>query len=209
MARGFGAKQRTAAQVEVHDVAPVEVTPTDVFIAKHEGQKVRTVDRDESEDGTPVVTTHTRPGTIIMYKPTEHHGYVPRTVAVSSIRLLLGQGWAENCPDCRKKHIDKNGVESTDPNLCSARDPVAFIICPVCRQRIYDNMNFSEPLQGEDEDDPNLIRLGDAQESTPEKRLTAARNLHMWLTHPRTSQEMGLPPLPPAMRDMVPEARTG
>ena len=198
-ARGFG----KAATVEQHPVSPAR--NPELFIAEHEGRIVKTVEQAQDEDGNPVKTTHTRPGTLIMYKPLEHGGYEPRTVSATAMRLLLQQGWSENCPECGRKHIDKQGVESSDPNLCSARPPVAVILCPVCRLRIYDNMHYDEAALSED--DENVIAPDDIEESTPEQRLVAARNLHLWMHHPRSAQERNIPPLPAALRDMVQEVR--
>lgn len=192
-AQGLGKK---AAVVERSDLA---------FIAENEDRPmVETVERSTDEDGQAVKTTHTRPGTITMYKPLEHGGYEPRTASVTSIKLLLNEGWSENCPECHHKHIDAQGIESTDPNLCSAREPVAVILCPVCQVRIYDNMPFEtgQPTEA----DENVITPDDLHESTPEMRLVAARNLHLWLHHPRSAQERNIPPLPEAMRDVVAEA---
>lgn len=177
-----------------------------VFVAENEGNPpVETVETFNDEDGNAVKTTHTRPGTITMYKPLEHGGYEPRTCSSTSIKLLLGEGWAENCPECHKKHIDGTGQESTDPNLCSARPPVAVILCPVCQVRIYDNMPYENRVTADI--DENVIFPDDLDESTPEQRLVAARNLHLWMHHPRSAQERNIPPLPAAMRDMVTEAR--
>ena len=122
------------AGVEVVENVPVAMSE-EVLIAQHEGRRVKTEETTKGEDGE-VMTTHTRPGTVVMYKPTESHGYTPRTVSVSAIRLLLRQGWREICPDCNQRHINNNGVESTDPNLCKARDPVAVRVCRVCTKRI-------------------------------------------------------------------------
>ena len=164
-----------------------------------------TVEQSQGEDGHAVQTTHSRPGTLIMYKPLEHEGYEPRTVSSTARGMLLSQGWAENCPDCGKKHIDRTGAESTDPNLCSAHPPVAVILCPGCRLRIYDNVHQEAPVGADD--DENVIVLDDLEDSTPESRLMAARKLHMWMHHPRSAQERNIPPLPAALRDMVQEAR--
>lgn len=200
--QGFGGK---TASVEEHAIPPVR--KAEVFIAEHQGRTDRTEEQVQDEDGNPVKTTHSRPGTIVMYKPLEHGGYEPRRASVTAISMLLGQGWAENCPECGKKHTDKNGQETSDPNLCSTRPPVAVILCPVCRLRIYDNMYYDDvPTTGEE--DNNVIVVNDIQESTPEQRLVAARNLHMWMHHPRSAQERNLPPVPAALRDMVQEVRS-
>ena len=205
-AQRLGVRTLTQASVGVEDVAPVGRS-AEVFAAENERKMEETVERAQGEDGSPVVTTHTRAGTLVMYKPTERQGYVPRTVSVSSIRLLIRQGWHEDCPECHKKHLNKDGVESTDPNLCSAREPVAVRICPVCQKRIYDNVQFSE--QAEDEDDPNIIRDQALEASTPASRSLASLHLHLWVRHTRQAQMMNIPALPAAMRDMVEEAKVG
>lgn len=200
-------RKRTGAQAsaEIEDVTPVGVESAEVFIAQHEGRMVRSQDSAAGEDGE-VVTTHTRPGTLIMYKPTEGQGYVPKTVSASAVRLLLRQGWREFCPDCKKRHVDKNGNESTDPNLCSARDPVAVRVCRVCAKRIYDNQGFRfDGLMAAD--DPNVIEDEAYVSTTPADRTRASLNVHYWLRHPRQAQMMNLPPLPTALRDMAEEVK--
>ena len=196
------ASERAKAQHLGNKTAVAERSPA-AFIAESEDlPSVETVERTKDEDGNTVVTTHSRAGRVTMYKPLPHGGYEPRTVSVNSVKQLIGEGWAEFCPDCGKKHINAQGVDSTDPNLCSARDPVAVIICPVCRVRIYDNMPF-ETGAAPTEEDENVINPDDLDASTPEQRLIAARNLHLWVNHPRSAQERNIPPLPEALRDMV------
>ena len=163
-AQGLGARTLTQASVAVEDVAPVGRS-AEVFAAENERKMEETVEQAQGEDGSPVVTTHGRPGTLVMYKPTESQGYVPRTVSVSAIRLLIRQGWHEDCPECHDKHINKDSQESTDPNLCSARPAVAVRTCPVCSKRIYDNVGFAE--QADSEDDPNVIQDDAYDTSTP------------------------------------------
>ncbi len=202
--RNFGHAGAAATQAKVEEV---EVPPVgraaEVFIAEHAGQVSKTVEETEDTDGNLVKTTHTRPGTIFLYKPLPRGGYEPRLASVSSIGLLLRNGWAENCPDCSRKHIDKHGKESADPNLCTARPPVALILCPVCRVRIYDNMPFEAVGAEADEDENVIAPEGDLEESTPETRLVAARNLHLWVHHPRSAQERNVPQPPDAMRDTL------
>ena len=198
------ASERAKKQWAGRNTAVADRSPA-AFIAEQASRPaVETVERSTDEDGQAVKTTHSRPDTVIMYKPLEHGGYEPRTASVASMKLLFNEGWFENCPECHQKHLDAQGIESTDPNLCSARDPVAVILCPVCRLRIYDNMPF-EAGQGADPDE-NVINPDDLAESTAEQRLVAARNLHMWLHHPRSAQERNIPPLPSAIRDEVAEA---
>ncbi len=197
---------KTAA-VEVVENVPVSIAD-EVLIAQHEGRRVKSEEKAQGEDGE-VMTTHTRPGTVVMYKPTESHGYTPRTVSVSAIRLLLRQGWRDVCPDCRKRHIDTKGVESTDPNLCSARDPVAVRVCRVCTKRIYDNRRFTfdGKMGGDDE---NVIEDESYEASTPEERTKASLDLHYWTWHPREAAMMKVPPLPAALQPVVPgETRVG
>jgi hypothetical protein len=197
-------KRATAEIVENVPVEQPSRSP-EVFIAQHEGRVE--VSREETGQGEEAVkTVHTRPGTLIMYKPTESQGYVPRTVSVSAVRMLLTQGWHEFCPDCKKRHIDRDGNESTDPNLCSARDPVAVRVCRVCQKRIYDNQGFrfDGPMGATD---PNVIEDDAYTATTPEERTQASLNLHYWIRHPRQAQMMNLPPLPEQLRDMVGEVK--
>ncbi len=202
-AQGLGSRTLTQASVDVEEVAPVGRS-AEVFAAENERKMEESVERATGEDGNPVVTTHTRAGTLIMYKPTETQGYVPKTVSVSAIRLLIRQGWHETCPECHKKHINKDGQESTDPNLCSARDPVAVRVCSVCSKRIYDNVGLFK--EADTEDDPNVIEDDAYDLSTPASRTQASLNVHLWVRHTRQAQMMNVPPLPAAMREMVEEA---
>ena len=194
-------RQGTQAAVEVEDLPRVGAQ-TEVFLAEHEGRMNRTVDRDAPDiDGSPITTTHDRPGTMIMYKPTEKQGYVPRTVSVSALRLLIRQGWRETCPECNTQHINKKGEVSTDPNLCSAREPVAVRVCPVCQKRIYDNVRFGAAAEADG--DLNVVQDESYQQSTGATRTKASLDLHLWTRHPREAQMMGVPPLPAALRDMI------
>lgn len=200
-ARGLGRRDTGAASVEIHDNEPVGRSAA-VLIAEEEGRLVKTVEEAEGGDEGGVRITHTRPGTTTMYKPTRD-GYEPRTVSSSALRLLLGQGWKETCPECKSHHLDKQGQHSTDPNLCSAKDPVAVRECPVCQKRIYDNVGFMEATGYEGEEDPNIIREEAYSQSTGATRTKASLDLHLWQKHPRQAQMMNVPPLPEAMRDMV------
>ena len=198
---------RTEASVEEHDTEPIgRMDSAEVFAARHEGQTVTTKDRQEGEDG-PVVTEHTRVGTVVMYKPFAG-GYSPRTVAVSAIRQLLRQGWAEFCPDCHGEHLDRNGNPSTDPNLCSAKEPIAVRVCPVCGKRIYDNMGAGEqPLVDGSDDDPNVIRDDAFSKTTEKSRTQISLNIHMWARHPRQAMMRGIDPLPDALKELVSDQR--
>lgn len=199
-------RKGNTATVDVVDNVPVGVSD-EVLIAEHEGRKTQTKETAKGEDGE-VMTIHTRPGTVVLYKPTETHGYTPRTVSVSAIRLLLRQGWKEVCPDCNQRHVDKKGLESTDPNLCKARDPVAVRVCRVCTKRIYDNRRFTfdGKMGGDDE---NVIEDEAYDASTPEDRTKASLDLHYWTWHPREAQMMKVPPLPAALQPASPgEVRT-
>jgi hypothetical protein len=183
--------------------ASVDIVKSDeVLIAENEGKMVRTLDT-EGEGADQVKTSHRRPGTLVMYKPTERQGYVPRTVSASAIRLLLNQGWKEVCPDCGQRHVNADGVESTDPNLCEARPPVKVRVCRVCRKRIYDNQGFLALKEDGDLDDPNVIDDEQYTRTSPEQRTLAALNLHYWTRHPREAQMMDLPPVPDALKSMV------
>ena len=191
-----------AASVDTVPNTPVGADP-EVFIAEHEGKQETTRETAADEDGNAVTTTHTRSGRMTMYKP-HSGGYAPRTVSTSALRQLLRQGWREVCPDCNKAHLNSKGEHSCDPNLCDARPPVAVRICPVCQHRIYDNV-APEPEGGIDEDDPNVINEAAYTKSDGASRTKDALDVHMWRWHPRRAHELGVAPLPTALRDMVGE----
>ena len=193
------------ASVDVTDNTPVGRSDA-MLIAQNEERMVTDQETLSDEDGQ-VVVTHTRPGTLVMYKPTERQGYVPRTVSGSAIRPLLKQGWKEVCPDCNNRHLNGDGVESTDPNLCAAREPVAVRICRVCNKRIYDNQGFLNVEAEQAAADPNVIEDEAYKTTTGAERTLASLNLHYWLRHPREAQMMGLAPLPTALRDVVEGAK--
>ena len=177
---------------------PSALSRRTVFIARNEGKMRETEEElEEPQDalfrgGT---VQHSRPGTVIMWKPTPQ-GFFPRVVSVTSILMNLQNGWSDVCPDCEGQH-------SADPNECPNREPTKLLVCPVCRKRIYDNLGV-KPV--EVEDDPNVIPEA-YEASTPESRTKVQLDLHMWMRHPRTAQMMNVPPLPVAMREMIEEAR--
>lgn len=173
------------------------------FMAKNQGREDRTQETITTEDGTGVAV-HTRPGTVVMYKPTERSGYMAKTVSVSAMPMLFHQGWQEFCPDCRDHHVDRNGAITTDPNACRARNPVGVAVCPVCSKRVYDNMTAKEVL--EPQNDPNVIDLDMSASSDPKTRLQQKMGLHLWVRHPEWAQANGVPQLPTAFRDMVESA---
>ncbi len=191
------------AAVDIQEVPPVTRTSDDVLLAKHEGARVESVDQDaEPVDGSPITTTHTRPGTHTMYKPGPRMtGYSPRTVSSSAIGQLLRQGWQEVCGDCRKPHLDKAGEHSKDPNLCEAKEPVKVRVCPLCSHRIYDNLRFDAPVivDEDGENDPNVITDDGYEASTPESRTKDALDLHLWVDHARQAHEMKVPRPPEAV----------
>ena len=192
-------RKYTAANVEIVDNPRIPATRrrrTQAFITRNEGRE----DTSRETDASGVTTEHNRPGTITLYKPTETQGFVPRRVSVSTIRVLLSQGWSEFCPDCGKDHLDRNGQVTTDPNACTGRAPVAVRVCPVCSKRIYDNQIISatpEPV-----DDPNVIPDEGAL-STPTQRTRILLDLHLWAKHPRQAQMLGRPALPTALREIA------
>lgn len=198
-----GVKQTgKVASVDTEAVELVGKSP-EVLIAENENRPVKTEETISGEDGD-VQVTHTRPGTLVMYKPTETQGYVVRTVSGSAVGQLLLQGWKEFCPDCKGKHLDKNGVASTDPNLCKAREPVAVRVCQVCDKRIYDNLRFRN-LDDVEEDDPNVIKE-EFGATTGADRTRVTLNIHYWVRHALWAQMMGLDPLPAAVAaEMLPK----
>ncbi len=82
-------RKRTGQMASVDIVENNPSRSPDVLVAQEESRMVQS----ENQDTDGVTTTHIRPGTLVMYKPTENHGYVPRTVTASAVRMLLKQGW--------------------------------------------------------------------------------------------------------------------
>lgn len=171
------------------------------FAARNSDRFDESIDSVENADGAGAVR-HSRPGTVVMYKPTERAGFIPRRVSVSAIDVLFRQGWQDVCPDCKGHHLDRYGNPSTDPNACSARDPVGVRVCPVCRKRVFDNMAMTGAMMAEDED-PNVIVDDAYASSDPAMRTKQKLDLHLWIRHPEWAQANGVPPLPSAFREMV------
>lgn len=170
----------------------------EAFIARNVGR----MEQNKEENTSGIVTEHTRPGTVIMYKPTETQGYVARRVSVSALRPLILQGWSEFCPDCGAEHLDRNGNVTTDPNACKVRPPVAVRVCPICQKRIYDNQGLPVSPAEDGYIDPNVIP-DEGAVTTPAGRTRILLDLHLWAKHPRHAQMLGRPPLPLAMREIA------
>ncbi len=98
-ATDFKARQKRGlrkAKVEVHDLNII--SPDMEFVATHEGQKTQTFTPIPGEEGglsgksaatSAGVVRHTRPDTVVMYKPDGMGHYSPRTVPVTAIRQNL------------------------------------------------------------------------------------------------------------------------
>ena len=207
---------RPARAASVHTTSS-NVNSDTVFLAENAGrrrnQATQRDDLDGGHDtlGVTIIETN-RPDTIYMWKPGRRRPdgtteYTPRLISVVAIGENLRNGWKQHCPDCGLDHIDRNGIISSDPNLCPARPPVMLRLCPVCGKRIYDNLTPDSYLSEEDSEDPNVIKDESYTATTPEERTAAQLNLHMWLRHPQQAMMRGLPPLPTALREVVEGAR--
>ena len=202
-------RERTGqnATVDIIETAQVPASPrkrrgsATTFIARNQGRTEETSDQIATSDGTGTAT-HTRPGTIPLYKPTERMGYIPRLVSVSALPMLLKQGWSEFCPECEDHHLDSKGNITTDPNACKAREPLAIRRCPVCGKRVFDNMSLATTAVDED-DDPNVIEDDAYSASTPAQRTKMKLDLHLWVRHAEWAQANGVPPLPTAFKEMT------
>lgn len=200
---------RTASVDLIQNPRPRQrtVSAQEAFIARNANREDSDSQQIVTADGAGTAV-HTRPGTTIMYKPSERNGYIARTVSVSAIPVLFKQGWHDVCPDCNGHHVDRNGNATTDPNACAGRDPVAVRVCPVCRKRIYDNMSLAAMAQ-EENDDPNVIQDEAYNASTPEQRTKMKLDLHLWTRHAEWAQANGVPPLPAAFKEMVDQLPAG
>lgn len=196
----FRGRKARSAKVEVTQNAPI--TEDMVFQAEHEGRRRRTVEDIPDADlqganyagGT---VEHTRPATVVMWKPTPL-GFFPRVVSASAIGHNLRNGWRSACPDCHSQH-------SADPNTCPNREPIAVRVCPLveCRKRIYDNAVKSGATGDDYADDPNVINDDAYEGSTPASRTKRLLDMHLWLKHPRWAQLHNVEPLPTALREIV------
>ncbi len=203
------AAREPEARTTIQHNVPVTRSP-EAFIAEEAGRKEEDVTRVTNEDGLTAITTHTRPGTVVMYKPTERSGWVPRIISRSAIGPNLVNGWKEFCGDCGYKHINGDDIESTDPNLCSARNPVAVRVCPVCEKRIYDNVATSITQVDEDPDAPvdNMVITEDPYEnSTGLTRTKTSLDAHLWGRHARQAEMMGVP-IPASMAEEIQALRS-
>ena len=154
------AAKAAKARVEVRPNEPNQptVSTQTAFLAAHQSDRIRSTDEVKA-DGVTGAATHTRPGTVVMYKPTERSGWLPRTVSAAAIPMLLYEGWKEFCPDCGRHHVDERGNITTSPNACAARDPVAIRRCPVCRKRLFDNASYMDMVLVREEDDIDSLRI--------------------------------------------------
>ena len=184
--------------VSIEKVAPSRaMTEEEAFLLQNSG-RVQSVEGFRHQDSLPeshgVTIVHTRPGTVMMWKPGPDGHYTPRTVSESSRALNLQNGWAITCPECHTNH-EASPYPPSDPNSCPSREPVAVRECPVCNKRVFDNVMGEakkKPIP-----DPNVIK-DEYEFTTPESRTRLLLNTHMWVRHPQQAQMRGLPPLPSA-----------
>lgn len=200
-------RQRRAAPTEAR-VEEIETKQPTRRVSREQAFIARTSSAQASDemqfsaDGVTGNITHDRPGTVVMYKPSQRMGYQARTVSASAVPMLFRQGWSDICPDCKDHHLDRNGNPTTDLNACKAREAVAVRVCPVCRKRVYDNMSVTQALIADD-DDPNVIADESYGSNDPATRTKQKMDLHLWVRHPEWAQANGVPPLPSAFREMV------
>ena len=173
-----------------------------IFLAQHDPMgTIRTTESLQQmgvavAEGTAATMTHQRAEFVTLYKPTEY-GYFPRKVPVTNMAMLLKAGYLPQCPDC-------GGHCGTDENSCPGRDKRHFRVCPLasCGRRIYDHPPKTTAEQ--DESDPYMIRDDAYEQSTPELRLRAAMDAHIWSRHPSLGATMGIGSrLPPKLREVV------
>jgi len=202
-------RQVTAAKVEINETPQParSMNRQQAFIARNAGTQASD-QMEYASEGVVGSVAHNRPGTVVLYKPSRNAGFQARTVSASAVPLLFSQGWSDTCPDCNGHHVDRRGNPTTDPNACKARESVGVRVCPVCRKRVYDNMQITEALMAE-EDDPNVIVDESYGSSDPATRTKMKMDLHLWVRHPEWAQANGVPPLPQAFREMVDTAPTG
>ena len=198
-------RNRIAKETRVTGAVAPPITETQAFAAEYRGKTVIETEMQSApggelignpqhgDSGFPV--THKHAPRVVMYKPDGHGHYSPRIVDANAIPQLLENGFRPTCPEC-------NGHHGANPNDCPARDPVAIRACPVCGKRVYDNMDLN-PVQIEDEGDPNLIIDDSYASSTPATRTKVLLDMHIWAKHPQSARIMNLAPLPEPSDEML------
>jgi hypothetical protein len=169
----------------------IHVTAEQAFIAQQMARRAEITQgpvADETETSGGIVT-HSRPGTVTMYKPDGKGGFTPRVVPVTAIQQNLAVGFTIYCPQCYDG-TPGSGQHGGKPNDCPGRPPLASRICPVCRKQIYDNLGDVDTA--EVNHDPNVI-VDDAYSlSTPATRTKAMLDQHIRVRHEITAEVMGL-----------------
>ena len=179
------------------------ITPEQEFLVRHQNQ-VQHTEEPITPGDTAVergTVDHKRPGVVTMWKPRlDSHNrlqwYEQRQVSATSIGMLITQGWLAACPDCGGQH-------DNEPNSCPNRLPVKYRVCPVCGDKIYDNIADLRYEAEDEAGDPNAITSDPLENSTPETRTEFLLHVHLWNRHQRQAQMLGIPQLPEAMRDMI------
>ncbi len=171
------------------------IDPATEFLALNQGRMVTDQQAvpDEASGLTggasvqPGTIVHKRPAGVTMYKPDGRGGYTPRNnIPASAIGMNLANGWFVHCPECGGDH------DTMDPNECPAHEPIATAFCPICPKQIWDNRLPPTPV--DHSDNPNVVRL-EFNNSTPQTRLKATMDVHIWMKHPQQARILGLDPL--------------
>ncbi len=167
-------------------LAQAQATPSVVTKDNLEGEEVT--------DGDSGTVTHTKPGKVRVYKPTQF-GYKAREIPATNVTAALKNGFLLNCPDCGGKCGD-------GPNDCPERPKRMYRQCPVpqCGKKIFDYEQKDIDAAETDAADPMAIRDDSYMQSTPELRTKAVLDKHMLLIHPNEASAAGI--LAPAQREV-------
>ncbi len=161
--------QSTAPQVTTEDLAAV-------------------VDRETMGDDRGTVS-HTKPGLVRVYKPTQY-GYKPRMIPATNLAQALKGGFLAHCPDCNPRGID--GEDCADGiNDCPVRAKRFYRTCPVpaCGKNVYD---YQQDAEEDGDQDEMKIRDDAYRQATPELRTQALMDRHMLGVHPNEAAAAGI-----------------
>ena len=142
--------------------------------------------RSSEHEGATV--THSSPGLRRAYKPTPL-GYMPRNVSASNLPMLIRQGWLAACPDCGRANCGVDG----NLNDCTGRPNRAYRTCPIdtCGYQIWDPLPIGV-VAVDRAADPNEIKDGLADQSTPASRTEALWRAHILGYHPQEAPTYGV-----------------
>jgi len=153
---------------------------------------------------------HTAPKKIRLYAASEH-GWLPRIVPVTNVRMCLKNGMRTHCGDCGRINCMANG----DINDCPGRAQRAFARCPVCAKKVFDPLPLNAAATSESEAEEGEVVIDRYASLPPKARIEAKLESHLQAWHPQEGRAYGVRPpadpqaqrLPATMAGIAPPVR--